>query len=285
MRSALRATHLSLLAATIAASALVAQEARLIDVGGHRLEAVVMGEGSPTVVLDAGFSGGLRAWQHVQAAVSRHAQTIAYDRAGLGGSEVGPEPRTARRIASELHALLDAAEIRGPVILVGHSAGGMFIRVYAHAYPDRVAGLVFVDPATEGIYQNMRTRDPERWLGFAHDVRPTSPGWAPQWDALPTSMEQASEAWPLPAVPMAVLTALELLPGEWALESPEYMSVWAEEHRRLVEKLGASQHIVIEEADHLTILDEPILVETILEMVRVARSAQPSQNKQLPPSR
>ena len=68
-------------------------------------------------------------------------------------------------------------------------------------------GIVFVDPATEDIYENMRAQAPERWDTFIEEVNPSSSGWGPQWDALPESLEQTKLAWPLPQVPMVVLTA------------------------------------------------------------------------------
>ena len=248
-----------------------AQSLDMIDVGGHRLEALIKGEGSPAVVFDAGFIRDVNAWRTVQDAVAQHARTLAYERAGLGGSEVGPEPRTAEQIARELHSLLVNAGISSPVILVGHSAGGMFIRVFAAMYRDEVAALVLVDPATEDMYDHMRTSDPERWDGREDEVsqgRPLPPGWYGQWSALPQSIQQARRAWPLPDVPIVVFTGLVPLPGEWELESPEQIDVWHAAHVTLVGRLPTAEHIVLPNADHFSILQAPVVSQKIVEIVQ-----------------
>ena len=117
----------------------------MVDVGGHSLHIKCVGQGSPTVVLDGG-SGEMSAdWVLVQREVSATTRVCAYDRAGMGWSEVGPEPRDARRISGELHALLAEAGIEGPYVLVGHSFGGLYAQTYAARYPDKVAGVALVD--------------------------------------------------------------------------------------------------------------------------------------------
>lgn len=127
-------------------------EIQKVAVGGHALQMRLQGRGSPTVVFESGAGLGLATWTKVQPQVARFASTIAYDRAGLGKSEPGPEPRDARRIAGELHTALRKVGARPPYILVGHSAGAFYTRLFADAYPEEVGGLVFVDPATEQIY-------------------------------------------------------------------------------------------------------------------------------------
>lgn len=118
----------------------------LIDVGDHRLHIVCMGEGSPTVVLDALGDGTSAHWGWVQPVVAETTRVCAYDRAGRGWSEAGPPPRDGRTIAQELHTLLANAGIEGQKVLVGHSFGGMIGRIYADLYPEEVAGMVLVDP-------------------------------------------------------------------------------------------------------------------------------------------
>ena len=118
---------------------------RLVSVGDHRLHILEMGEGSPTVVLDAALGGSCVSWTHVQPEVARFTRVCSYDRAGMGWSDGGPEPRTALRTAEELHALLHNGGVSGPYVLVGHSFGGFTARLFAAKYPDEVAGLVLID--------------------------------------------------------------------------------------------------------------------------------------------
>src|SRR3712207_9029576 len=85
-------------------------------------------------------------WVWVQQEVSGTTRVCAYDRAGMGRSEMGPEPRDAKQISSELHTLLEGTNIgQGPYVLVGHSFGGLYKQTHAARYPDEVAGVALVD--------------------------------------------------------------------------------------------------------------------------------------------
>jgi pimeloyl-ACP methyl ester carboxylesterase/membrane protease YdiL (CAAX protease family) len=120
---------------------------RMVNVGGHRLHLQVMGEEhtGPTVILDAGMASFSTNWHWVQSELASSIRVVAYDRAGLGWSEPGPQPRDARQSATELHLALQGAGIGGPYVVVGHSYGGLVSRVFADLYLDEVAGVVLVD--------------------------------------------------------------------------------------------------------------------------------------------
>jgi pimeloyl-ACP methyl ester carboxylesterase len=122
---------------------------RLVDIGGYRLHLWCTGEGAPAVILDTGLGGSSPGWGFVQPDVARFTRVCSYDRAGMGYSDPGPSPRTARRIASELAELLARSGIDGPVVLVGASIAGYYVRVFASDHPERAAGLVLVDASHE----------------------------------------------------------------------------------------------------------------------------------------
>jgi pimeloyl-ACP methyl ester carboxylesterase len=117
----------------------------MVDVGGHRLHIACVGQGGPTVVLDAALGNMSAHWARVQQEVARTTRVCAYDRAGLGWSEPGPGPRDADHITSELHTLLGNAGIPGPYVMVGHSFGGLYTQLFAARYPEQVAGVVLVE--------------------------------------------------------------------------------------------------------------------------------------------
>jgi pimeloyl-ACP methyl ester carboxylesterase len=127
---------------------------QLVDVGGERLHIQCVGTGSPTVVLDAALGGSSLDWSLVQPSLGRTTRVCAYDRAGMGWSDAGPQPRTPRQIADEVHTLLTNAGIAGPYVLVGHSLAGKNVRLFALQHPEQVAGMVLVDARSEYVDAN-----------------------------------------------------------------------------------------------------------------------------------
>ena len=117
-------------------------------VDGRKMFMECTGSGSPTIVLDAGLGNDSTIWANVQPALAKTTRVCAYDRAGFGLSQARPAPRDADHIAAELHGLLIQANIARPIVLMGHSIAGIYMRDYAARYPEDLAGLVFVDSST-----------------------------------------------------------------------------------------------------------------------------------------
>jgi pimeloyl-ACP methyl ester carboxylesterase len=130
---------------------------QLVDVGGHMMHINCMGQDSPTVILEAGLGNYSLFWAYVQPEVAKFARVCSYDRAGYGWSESSPLPRTANAEVEELHTLLANANVQGPYVLVGHSLGGMNMRVFANNYPEEVVGMVLVD----SFHEERPIRNPE----------------------------------------------------------------------------------------------------------------------------
>ena len=121
---------------------------KLYTVDGRRMQLYCTGQGSPTIVLEAGLGDDSLIWGKVQPVLARDTQVCSYDRAGFGWSEPRPEVRDSNAISSELHGLLTQAGITGPIILMGHSIAGIHMRAYEARYPENVKGIVFVDGST-----------------------------------------------------------------------------------------------------------------------------------------
>jgi pimeloyl-ACP methyl ester carboxylesterase len=277
----------------------------LVDVDGHRLHINCVGQGSPTVILEAANLGMSAHWVRVQQQVADTTRVCAYDRAGMGWSERGPEPRDAKQISSELHDLLaNAAGIEGPYVLVGHSYGGLYARMYAARYSEEVAGVVLVDsthpeqftrsPEGRAMYEQIRRLGAViPWLTRLGVIRltnyyPAHPDLPPQqraqieafnsstrqvattveeFRATPETTAQVRSGGSLGETPLAVISAGEQSPS------------WLEMQEELAALSSDSSHRVVEGATHVSLLyerrDAQVTSAAILEVVEAVRNDQP----------
>ena len=218
----------------------------LVDVGGHSLHISCVGEGSPTVFLESGSGATSVDWANIQPEVANTTRVCAYDRAGSGWSEPGPGPGDPQQIAGELHTLLGNAGIDGPYVLVGHSFGGLYVRMYAELYPNEVEGMVLVDSS-----------HPEQ------SARSAGAQTTPKSSAQVLLSTQS-----LGDKPLAVITA-----GE------QQEPIWFELQEELAALSSDSVHRVVEGATHGSLLDDQrdaqVTSMAILEVVEAVRTGQP----------
>ena len=120
---------------------------RLVDIGGRRLNLYCLGHGGPTIILDGGLGDDMTEWRVVQATLARTSTVCSYDRAGLGFSDPGPEPRTAAALADDLEKLLERARVAPPYVMVGSSLASLHVQLFTDRHPDKVSGMVLVDPS------------------------------------------------------------------------------------------------------------------------------------------
>jgi pimeloyl-ACP methyl ester carboxylesterase len=118
------------------------------SVEGRQMHLYCSGTGAPAVIIEAGASADWLAWQGVQLKLAQVTRVCTYDRAGHGWSQPRSGSRDAQAIARELHALLDQAGVQRPLVLAGHSAGGLYVREYAREFPAEVAGAVLIDSSS-----------------------------------------------------------------------------------------------------------------------------------------
>ena len=246
-----RVARLPLIAVVFLAACATARE--------PHLHLVVAGEG-PAVVLESGFRGTSESWSKVQPLVAPFAKVVAYDRAGLGASEAGAMPRTAARIASELRAALRARGVRPPYVLVGHSAGAAYVRVFAHLHPREVKGLLLIDPPQEEFLAWLEEHHPgadaippARLAQFPAGVRA-------EWDARAIVINEMRNAWPLPRVPVILISSARNDESLAQGVSPEAKEKLLEARRQWLARVPGAREIVATRSGHDIPHDEPELV-------------------------
>src|SRR5215469_13783314 len=121
----------------------------MVDVGRHRIEATMFGAGLPAVVIEPAFRGSARHWRTIAERLAADTTVVTYDRAPYGASSRALDGRSPGEVAADLHGMLESLAINGPVVLVGHSLGGVYVRSYAARNMDKVAGMVLVDSTHE----------------------------------------------------------------------------------------------------------------------------------------
>jgi len=236
-----------------------------INVGGHKLRIQVAGSGTPTVVLEYGLGGGIGDWNDIFPEVARFTRVVAYDRAGYGKSEPGPEPRSQTQIATELHALLHRAKVAPPYVLVGHSLGGANIRAFAHLFKEEVAGLVFVDPFNVNIFTSQSEQERKAAMAQQEAALKGAPaGVQAEWAFLksedPNNFPQLRSFGAPPDVPMMVLVAGRGRPPHWVKSMLEEYGPW-------VAEASEGGLVVTPESRHHIQRDDPALVLSAIRRV------------------
>lgn len=237
---------------------------KYVDVNGHRVRVLISGQGNPTVIFEAGGGGAdggpVEVWERVQPAVSKFTRTFSYDRAGIGLSAPGPAPRDARQIAGELHVALANAGVAPPYILVGHSLGGPYIRVFAGMYPREISGLVLIDPTQEEFIEWNQARETNHVEKVDQDIL--------------ASLAEAHESTVPPGIPVVLITAIgpRVLPA-FVTEKQKHdfeivRPMWLKFHEEWVAKLPNGKHVITEDSSHMVPFFQPeLIIDEIRKMV------------------
>ncbi|OJT16889.1 hypothetical protein BO221_48245 [Archangium sp. Cb G35] len=288
---------------------------KMVDVGGHRLHLNCTGEGHPTVVLESGASTMSSGWAWVQSEVAKTTRVCSYDRAGTAWSEPSQGPHDAAHVAAQLHTLLVNAGESGPFVLVGHSLGGLFVRVYADRYPGEAAGMVLLDAShpdqlerlpesvrkqfeagikvmavapvlvhvglvrATGLFDQMGRGLPERAFAevsaFGSTVRPLEAAHA-EMRAWADTTAQVRASRELGEMPLLVVSAGSAMSPAAADFLPGFQAL----HRELASLSSRGQFRLIPEANHLSLVtDESHARQTsaaILDVVRQVRATRMS---------
>ncbi|MCB1682948.1 MAG: alpha/beta hydrolase [Pseudomonadales bacterium] len=241
---------------------------------------ILAGQGSPTVVFEAGLGDGKETWGPVYQQVSGFAQAFAYDRAGYGHSRSSNTSRDGATIVRELGSTLGALQLKPPFVLVGHSIGGTYLELFARTYPQDVAGVVLVDA---------RHSDFTRRCLDAHapGCRPPAalmmlmPGPVKREFAGAADTESAiRRAGEFPDVPLAVLSSGRTAP----LTGAGFHKVWLASQADLAQLSSRSTHEVCASCGHYVHRDDPErVVAAIRAVVAEARALRSAQTEPVSP--
>lgn len=235
------------------------------------MHACTVGEGATTVVLAAGAGQTLRTWRELVPRLSAAARVVTFDRPGLGQSPPGLPPRTPTRIAMELHGLLQELHVDGPVLLVGHSMGGLHVLRYAALYPERVIGVMLIDTPPRGFEDArmslLTPREREERL------RVLAGGLVGVPDAVRLEREGSRDPkeWDLPGfpgtLPLSVVVADSQDFGDLG-SADAHRRLWVQESRAWTRLSDRASFTVAEGSGHMVHHDRrDLVVEEILKML------------------
>ncbi len=235
---------------------------RVVDAGGVSLYIHCVGQGEPRVVFDAGLGNDGSVWSGVLPAVGRFTKACTYDRAGLGQSGPAPRPHTNRRMADELRALLSNAGLGGPYVLVGHSMGGVNVRLFASEHLDEVAGVVLVDAVGDEQFTRWFVLFPEAMKAeFRKGLTALPEGL--DFDTYVSGVaEMSSSSRTLGDRPLVVLShgKAQHDPGVSAEVQSEMEGVWADMQGQLCRLSSNCARAIAAKSGHYIQRDEPQLV-------------------------
>jgi pimeloyl-ACP methyl ester carboxylesterase len=269
--------------------------ARLVEIsGGRRVWLECRGQGSPTVILIAGTGNDADTWDTAGLAsgapppavlpgVGAFTRVCAYDRPGTlldadhpGRSDPAPMPQMAAQMVADLHAVLQAAAVPGPYVVVGHSFGGLVARLYAATDPGDVVGLVLVDAAHEDYYAQLRAMlTPEQWAAATGATAPAgSPLERIDVVASADELRQAASVAPLPDLPLIVITHGR--PWTWPPGYPAAAleALWWPLQERLAALTPDARLLVAHDSDHDIPGEQPeVIVAAVRQVVDAVRDS------------
>lgn len=275
------ALAISLLGA-VAPAATLAQRTDTVRVGARRVEVLRMGTGSPTLVLESGAGEGAEEWKGIIADLAQFTHVLAYSRSGHGRSSATPGTGSPQASVAELHELLRTLGATGPVVLVGHSWGGLLARLYVSTYPGEVAGLVLIDGTHEAQFARWAPLNPafkimDSIRALLPTLSPSARGAYEQILAVQNA-QQVSGMKSLPAsLPVAVITALKPCAPqrEFTCRDPRALAVWRALHDEWFTQATTGIRIVSAQTEHYVMNDQPQLIlqaaRFVLDQVRTTK--------------
>ncbi len=252
----------------------------LVDVGGYKLQYQEYSKGKPAVVFLNGGSATMDYWDEITKEIPKITKVITYERAGHQESEMGREPRDGLNIAGELKTLLEKLEIPEPYILVAHSAGCMYARIFASKYPDAVSGLILLDPGDKDVLdafgeQHLKGKNKAQWADYWVQTwaglaeRPD--GFGKEIQMKETTIEQMLSSEFRPELMLYVVSGLDESRPHYYIKdygdkiTKQFYSYIQEYHKSLIEDQPKGKYIPLHDAGHMIHHDRPDIVISLIE--------------------
>ncbi|MCG8309723.1 MAG: alpha/beta hydrolase [Cytophagales bacterium] len=262
MKGKLYITGIALLSTVVATNCASIENVRQTNINGRLVEFAASGEGSPAIVLETGMGPDIKTWSQIIDSLSSYTRVFAYNRPGYGHSNLGNPPQNIKEIAMQLRENLRATGQKPPYILVGHSAGGLYVNMYARLFPEEVAGVVFLDASHPDQFEYFRTHQP---LLYSVLITSTTKGNRKYEGAIvKNTQSDFKNAPPFPEAPVVVLSAGK---KSSPLERDEMRKKWLEFQKDLAGLSSNSKHVVVDGSGHYIHKDRPHLV--IDEIIRL----------------
>ncbi len=244
---------------------------KMVPINNGQLHTLEAGDGPYTVIFESGFMSDLSVWHKVAPAITKHAKIVLYSRAGIGKSPARPQALNLSQHTEELKQLVEAMQIKTPIILVGHSYGGWVVREFAAKYPKQIAGFVLVDPANETLEVELKKMNPEKVIQDQKRLENMAPPAAKADLALVQKIFDEAKlptSSAIPDMPMAILTSTQVTRNNpFYQETAPALAVKRELHARLFAQYSNGTHIVTNQSSHHIQFDEPHLVIDTINLV------------------
>lgn len=283
---------------------------KMVDIGGYKLHMIDQGTGGPTVVMDAALGNNCLDWSLVQPEIEKFTRVITYDRAGYAWSDESPLERNSENMVKELHTMLHNSGVPAPYVLVGHSLGGVNVRLFASMYPDEVAGVILVDSSHEeqleklpkfdlpwhlkpaaaiaisklGISRFMNYFETDNSEKYSQNIQKlynlqklstkSTRALSYEFSNFEQSFNQLKNAGGLLGdKPLTVITAGKQPTDENLEPEDPWNKAWRELQSNLVTKSSHGKQVFAENSSHMINYEQPeIIVEAVREMVDELRS-------------
>jgi pimeloyl-ACP methyl ester carboxylesterase len=233
------------------------------NIDGRQVEYTTAGSGSPTIVFETGMGKDINTWFSVFDSLSKHTAVFAYNRPGYGQSNLRNAPRNVREIAEQLHQNLKSTRQKPPYLLVGHSAGGLYVNMFARLFPEEVAGVVFLDASHPDQFEYFRKHQIVLYNILITSARKGKRRY--EESIVKNTQSDFKDAPAFPDVPVLVLTAGK---KSSPLETEKLRNKWLEFQADLAALSTKSKQIIVEGSGHFVHKDKPnIVIQEIIRLI------------------